>query len=515
MSDVPSSSPRPSSRVLFIVVVFVAAIGYAHSLRFPLGVDQGIFSTAAHGILSGQMIYKDIWDFKPPIIHYMYSAAFFVFGESVFTVRVIDFISYVASIILLWTIAVRMEGQRTALISSLLFMLVYSLGGFWHTAQAESFSIPFILLYLLFLHRSPKKTFRTFFTGVLLSLIIGLKFSSFLLVGLLWMDVLLHSAASEEKKIFQMKLLGSAILGLLFGLAVIGVSLYFIGSLKDFVEINRVFLPQYISVSFRSVADGVPGEFIKSRNFIISAGLLIFFTLPALRRRGAMPAFTEIIIAGAWLSLISIVMQGKAFAYHFYIFLPFMVLLAGIVLSDFASEFHLKRLHWILAIVLLVLHWRIIFARGYVLYPEILHVAQNEYWKKQSPATTLLHLSDVIDVSEYMKRHTSNDEKIFLWGMQSEIYFLSRRYPPTRFIYDLPLVASFHSDHYRAELLSALQLTRPSFIIVESGDINPEVTGQRRDSKSFLKDFPGLDSLISREYIRHKTIGVFDVYKLP
>ncbi len=35
----------------------------------PMGIDQGIFTAAAWGMSQGDMLYRDLWDQKPPGIH--------------------------------------------------------------------------------------------------------------------------------------------------------------------------------------------------------------------------------------------------------------------------------------------------------------------------------------------------------------------------------------------------------------------------------------------------------------
>lgn len=511
----PDTSPRTHSprsyALLFIITMIVCIAGYAHSLRFPFGVDQGIFSTSAHQLLKGKELYTEIWDFKPPGIHLTYAFAFLVGGEKILAIRAIDFVSYLISLLLLWKIAHQFSSAVGAAFACLSFMLLYSLGGFWHTAQPESFSIPFLLGagYIVFLskHRSYHSLLLGFFLGVILIF----KVSSILLLPFFVLGMIFYA----EKNVRRFPQLLFRFFFFLAGLSIVaGLVILLCGTMDEWWRINTGFMQQYIHVSFIDGFRAIPAELLRSREFWISGGALLLFTVLSVYRRFHVPAGTELLLLGGWLSLLIVAIQGKAFPYHFYLFLPFVVLLSAILFSDTITEFSMKRIAWIIFPLILLVHARVITSRGQLIFPDVAQASDGDYWKRMSPSTKLLHLEDVLTVSKLIDQNTSVRQSIFLWGMQSEIYFLSRRYPTTRFIYNLPLVSVFHRSDYQSELLASLQRYLPELIVVESGDVNPEITGERRDSKSFLQDFTKLRSLIDAKYELAKTVGVFEIYHL-
>ena len=511
----PDTSPRThtprSHALLFIITVIVCIAGYAHSLRFPFGVDQGIFSTSAHQLLKGKELYTEIWDFKPPGIHLTYALAFLVGGEKVLAIRATDFVSYLISLLLLWKIAHRFSRVVGAAFACLSFMLLYSLGGFWHTAQPESFSIPFLLgsCYILFL--SKHRVYHSLLLGFFIGVILLFKISSILLLPFFVLGIILYA----EKNVRRVPQLLLRFFFFLVGISVVvGLVILLCSSMDEWWRINTGFVQQYIHVSFIDGFRSIPAELLRSREFWISGSALLLLTVLAVYRRFHIAAGTELLLLGGWLSLLIVAMQGKAFPYHFYLFLPFVVLLSAILFSDTITEFSMKRITWIIFPLIMLAHVRVITSRGQLIFPDVVQASDGDYWKRMSPSTKLLQLEDVLTVSKLINQNTSVRQSIFLWGMQSEIYFLSRRYPTTRFLYNLPLLSVFHRSDYQAELLEALQRYLPELIIVESGDVNPEITGERRDSKSFLHDFSELQSLIDTKYELAKTVGVFEIYHL-
>ena len=56
----------------------------------PLGIDQGIFATAGWGMTRGLMLYRDVWDQKPPGIHLLYAGAIALAGPHSWLIVLLD-----------------------------------------------------------------------------------------------------------------------------------------------------------------------------------------------------------------------------------------------------------------------------------------------------------------------------------------------------------------------------------------------------------------------------------------
>jgi 4-amino-4-deoxy-L-arabinose transferase-like glycosyltransferase len=117
----------------------------------PMGIDQGIFTAAAWGMSQGDMLYRDLWDQKPPGIHLIYRAAIALFGPYETTVFWMDFLAAVATTALLGVVGWRLARPAVGLAAAVVFAILglptmrYGAGGFLERAVPETF-IPVCVL---------------------------------------------------------------------------------------------------------------------------------------------------------------------------------------------------------------------------------------------------------------------------------------------------------------------------------------------------------------------------------
>jgi hypothetical protein len=144
---------RPRPRLLAITLL-ICAIGLALRLPMmvqPMGIDQGIFTAAAWGMSQGDMLYRDLWDQKPPGIHLIYRAAIALFGPHEVTVFWMDFLAAVATTALLGVVGWRLARPSVGLAAAIVYAILglptmrYGAGGFLERAVPETF-IPVCVL---------------------------------------------------------------------------------------------------------------------------------------------------------------------------------------------------------------------------------------------------------------------------------------------------------------------------------------------------------------------------------
>ena len=116
--------------ILLISVLSLLAVG-----RFDTAFDTGmadaqLFDYFGEQMLSGAVLYKDIWDIKPPGIFYI-NALINVFSPDSFIGHaVVEFIVLIVCLIPIYLIVLRFADQFSALISVLLFALLTTLDTF-------------------------------------------------------------------------------------------------------------------------------------------------------------------------------------------------------------------------------------------------------------------------------------------------------------------------------------------------------------------------------------------------
>ena len=146
---VPIAPVLRYSRRIGIAAAWVIVAG-AFAVRLPglaqpMGINQGVFSTAAWGLDFDLRLYRDLWDQKPPAIHLTYWLAFRLLGTTPSAVFWLDLAAAVVTGLLLGLLAYRLGGRRvgwaTVVVWSVLSLpaLRYQVGGFLERAVPETF----------------------------------------------------------------------------------------------------------------------------------------------------------------------------------------------------------------------------------------------------------------------------------------------------------------------------------------------------------------------------------------
>jgi 4-amino-4-deoxy-L-arabinose transferase-like glycosyltransferase len=129
------------------IVTALAFIVRIPSIAEPLGIDQGLLASAARELSRGQMLYRDIWDQKPPGIYFAYLAAFTSFGWEPSSVAWFDILASVATAALIFGIARRLDGVWSGAVASMLYATLtmpswlYRHGGFLERSVAETYMV--------------------------------------------------------------------------------------------------------------------------------------------------------------------------------------------------------------------------------------------------------------------------------------------------------------------------------------------------------------------------------------
>lgn len=140
-----------------------SAIILAPTLSFGLGYDHGFFHYMAWANLEkGLWPYKDVWDTAFPGIILFHWLALAVGGESVLAFRLLDWaIQLLTAGLLLFRLTSRIAGNHAGMLAAWLYATLYTTAGYYHTAQRDSFLIPFLLGGILLLwHYFEKEKFE-------------------------------------------------------------------------------------------------------------------------------------------------------------------------------------------------------------------------------------------------------------------------------------------------------------------------------------------------------------------
>jgi hypothetical protein len=116
-------------------------------------------------------------------------------------------------------------------------------------------------------------------------------------------------------------------------------------------------------------------------------------------------------------------------------------------------------------------------------------------------------------MANFLRERVAPGDSLYIWGFRPEVYYLSRLNPPTRFIFQFPLVADWYPEAWRAENVEILWAALPPYVLILQVDYMPWVTGSHEDSNTLLQSYDELNDWLIYNYERETQIGNFWVWR--
>jgi hypothetical protein len=156
-------------------------------------------------------------------------------------------------------------------------------------------------------------------------------------------------------------------------------------------------------------------------------------------------------------SWLAVLMPGMNFPHYFIQLVPFMSVLAGISLALVIER---KGLFFWSASSLIVM----VFV--YYLYSDY------EFYLKLTPEQlSFVKYGETFVESEYVARylkdHTDQNDYIFQWGFEPELYFLSQRRTPVPYISSTILANMENPERAAQDMIATLTVKRPKYIVIQ------------------------------------------------
>src|SRR5579864_5560554 len=149
-----------------LAVVFLRALP---NLRFPIGRDQATYCVIGQGLLRGQLLYRDLWDNKPPGIFYLYALIVKIFGPVMWCVGAVDILWLLAISICIFYFARSYLGAPAAALAMVANAIRHCRQGYIHAAQPETFLMLCVFAaYFLLLPAEGRRWLRQLAAGLIL-----------------------------------------------------------------------------------------------------------------------------------------------------------------------------------------------------------------------------------------------------------------------------------------------------------------------------------------------------------
>ena len=454
--------------------------------------DEGIYLTLGEGVRQGVVLYRDLFDHKPPLLYWVAALA-----GSVFWFRFILLAWHLATVALFWKLSKKLfkANNKAVLLSNVFFALFTTiplLEG--HIANAELFMIgTTILAFNILLPTENLTTKKLLWGGIILSLSFLFKVPSvfdFLVIPFVWLVYGLSFKTIKESFSRSFALGIGFIIPILFTLIYYGAR----GALVDYLNTAGFFNTSYIA-SWEGSASSKPSLLttLLAGGFQTRALVLVLVTalLTIFRNRFDKTTFFAVV----WLvfSTFAMLLSGRPYPHYILQAIPPLALVTGIVF------FGKQSVRFLPVPVLAIFLYSLVFYKFYS-YPTFPYYANflSFITKQESVEEYRSYFGNRVNrtykLASMISSRTTKKDRIFIWGTLPELYALSRRIPPVKY------TTSFHIKDLRVEasVMQSLAASRPKYII------------KLLDAKETL---PGLDEFLFENYVLTDEIEDAEIWR--
>ena len=536
MDEPPSS--RAQRRLWLIASLVFVFLWSLPNLTFPIGRDQALYCVIGQGVLNGQRPYVDLWYNRPPTTFLIFLAIVKVFGNVMWSVGVVDILWLLCMSYFIFRFADRYMGPVAAALAVAVNTVWHCVAGYVHALVPSTFVIFFVAAGFLLVWKEGMWTkLRHVGAGIMLGAAFWATYNALVFLPvLLCLPYLDFSGIDEQPRRVRWTiewrewLPRAAALAAGFAAAGIGMIIYLrlIGAWEAFREINFEVMPGYVRLPIERTEEYWLWA-IKETEYVVGLLTLIVMlgALLVARKKRELHRIVPVLLAAA-LGFFAAAMQVRFHAYYFETSYPFFAMVWGYMGVKAVGSFRTlardcQAKGWRVASPLVwvlfanVLAW---FAVDFYLISEARIRLLRAWWRNHEVAYvtypwphSLEHLKGELGVTRYLRENSTPHDKVFIWGTQPVIYFLSDRRAPTRFISNLGLISPWGPRAWQEELIRDLKKSPPLFLVVVRKDAIPSVSYTSRDSEKFLEVFPELAAFIAGSYRPVKTIENFVIHR--
>ena len=418
--------------------------------------DSGVFMYIGSEILEGRIPYRDIWDHKPPLIFYINALGILINPEHWWGVWWMQFAFLYGTLLIAFILIKRQLGMLPAIASCaalvVLFQPLYEQGNF---TEQYALLFQFTALYLFIALKQQPKQWHGYAVGMTGAFAFLLRQN---LIGV-WVAIgmyLLGEALLTRKWRENLQLLRRMVIGGIVPLVLVGVYFALYGALDELWD--AVFTYNFAHVGS---GQGASASADLSRMWLhgfrnITLGesrfppfmlMPVAFIMALLYVRRANNQTRPIIVLSLILFPIEVILanlSGYNFTHYFLTWLPVFTLLIAIavyiliqVLAAIRDRYGWHKSRQFVksqGFAAVGVQGLIIAAMLLHLYPNVVMYLEQ---KREYPNNYIHEVPNF--AVEYVRRYTELTDYLLVWGAQTEIYDLTERPAPSRFVYQYPL----------------------------------------------------------------------------
>jgi 4-amino-4-deoxy-L-arabinose transferase-like glycosyltransferase len=458
----------------------------------PLDMDEGLYAYGGWQLLQGSVLYRDLWDFKPPGIYFLNALVFRLSSPDALNIYLCAAIFSSLTCFAVYRVADLLWGRSTACYSSLLFAL-FAVSPYWQGCglNTEVFMIaPMVWSLYFVLRHAENGDIRAFFiAGLLLG--IATLFKQVAGLGIVVAATAgFYTVKSHENGLRKaLAFLLSFFAGVLLPWIVFALYFLYLGALKDFLFWQFVYPAHYMSFTFGTRN----WERSYHRSLWVMYGTLTVWAFSIVGLVSVLKKSSTVKEKLACLfyplSAIGVCAGWNFFPHYFIQMAPILAIFSG---KGVAALFERVRTHGLRLLSALGLTVLMLSGAFFV-------QAHYKFWTAHSggemslqeylwafPPTPMFGIARQLGFE--LGQITRETETIFVWKHHPEINFYALRKTPAR----SPIASLPELPCLEDETVQNVQEKRPDYVVVFDS--------------LFLYNFPRMRELIFKDYT--KTFGI-------
>lgn len=427
--------------------------------------DEGVYQAIGISLNNNQLLYRDIFDNKPPLLYWVYS----IFRSDQFSVKLLSAIFGILSIIVFFLLSKKLSQNRlgnynivpylTTSVFALLFGLPLLEG---NIANAENFmllpiiSAAFLITYTI---KKPlsvnKKSYLLFTAGLLVGLAFLFKIVAifdFVAFFIFWAIVQLNSFKNIKANLREFKFLITGFL-----MPTILTSMFFLtqGAFLDFLSATLFTNIPY--VAYGNKIGNLPTL------LFIKGALLLGFIAYIYKKRHILNKTALFILIWLGFSFFNALFSQRPYTHYALVLLPSISLALGLISLDKKYQ-KIITVFFLLVLIIVFKNFGFYgFQKTIFYYKNFLAymyggketVSYSAFFDKKTPTD--------YEIARFIKPKLGRNDSIFVWGNNAQLYKLTNTIPVTKYI------VAYHISNYKDGIpatKTTLEKTKPKFIVI-------------------------------------------------
>ena len=478
-----------------VTLLFIVFILRIPSLFEPYWYgDEGIYLTLGLAIKKGFLLYRDIFDNKPPLIYLLAAVA----NGTMFWFRFLLMISVLATILFFHKLGRALQiNDKSIKVSTVVFSLLTTIPFIeGNIANAEIFILlPTILaIYLLSPYLFSKERvispLKIFLIGIIFGVGLLLKVPAVFDFFTIIVFLVLFKKENSLVNIGRKEIL--LILG--YSLPVLITGLFFLSKSAFSVFFNSCFLQTtgYL-FSWKTGSHTFSYSSLLKSGLVLNVMLTFFLTFILWLKKKKTDSLLVFLAIWFLFSLFAATLSGRPYSHYLLQTVPPFSLIIGVFLTKQIKKHYLVFAITIFLLISNCLHYKFWTYPTFSYYRNFTEFALGKKDKSSYFSFFSQKMPQIYKLAEFITESTQPQDKIFIWADEPCLYPLSRRLPAT------PYVVAYHiieRGNYQAAGKQILY-AKPALIVFDPN----------------IEKFPQLEAILAKEYLEVNSTAGFMVFK--